>query len=157
MKEALIDDVLAAHREIMRALHASAASCWLELELTMAQLRALMALADDSPSSIGSVAETLQIGLPTASHLVDRLVVAGLAERAEDPTDRRRTLARLSPAGEELIVRLRQGGREHLHAWLRQLDETDLVALRAGLRAIQRIAAQERAAAGEHRAPSVIP
>lgn len=145
MRDALIHDVLEIHRAILRAAHATAATRWFELELTMAQLKTLVALAEEGPAPIGTVAEMLQVSLPTASHLVDRLVVARLAERAEDPADRRRTLARLSPKGEELVLCLRQGGREHFRAWLEQLDETELAALRTGLQAIQRIAEQETA------------
>jgi DNA-binding MarR family transcriptional regulator len=44
-----------------------------------------------------------QVGSTIASHLVDRLVL-----RTEDPLDRRRTLAQLSPSGEELAEWINQ-------------------------------------------------
>ena len=55
---------------------------------------------------IGQIAEILGIGQPTASHLIDRLVQAQLVSRTEDPLDRRRTLAQLSPNGVELAERI---------------------------------------------------
>src|SRR5205807_10147691 len=73
---------------------------WWTLELTMAQLKVLLTLAFEDEATIGKIAETLGIGPPTASHLVDRLVQAGLVERVERSTDRRYTLASLTPQGE---------------------------------------------------------
>jgi DNA-binding MarR family transcriptional regulator len=39
-----------------------------------------------------------------ATRLVDRMEVAGLVERADDPDDRRGRLVRLTPKGEETVV-----------------------------------------------------
>ncbi len=84
------------------------------------------------------------VGQPTASHLVDRLVQNGLVVRTEDPLDRRRTLAELSPEGIELIERLRQVRLEALQRWLVQLDDTALAALHLGFRALADVAEAER-------------
>ena len=80
----------------------------------------------------------LGIGQPTASHLLDRLVQAGLAQRVEQSTDRRYTLASLTSSGETMVRRLRQGRMDRLHSLLAQLDEEDLAALRQGLEALIR-------------------
>src|SRR5437588_6971759 len=91
----------------------------------MAQLKGRFALAD-SPMTIGQLADALGSGKPAASILVERLVQLALVERAEDPLDRRRTIARVTPQGEELVARLRQGGRDRLRAWLSRLGDDDL-------------------------------
>ena len=101
-EQAMIEEMTETYRAILRTLHAATAPVWMQLELSMAQLKTLFVLSDETAMPIGQVAETLGIGLPTASHLVDRLVQAGLAERSEDEQDRRRMLARLSPPGEAL-------------------------------------------------------
>jgi len=142
----LIEQALAAHRAMMRAVHLAGADVWQDLDLTMAQLKTLLTLADVRPATIGQVADALGVGLPNASHLVDRLVHAGLVERAEDPADRRRTLARLAPAGEELVVRLRQGSRDQFRSWLALMDEADLAAFVTGLQALARVAEREASA-----------
>ncbi len=140
VREEQIKEACEAYRAMIRALLQSAsAPDWVELELTIAQVKALFALSDDEPATIGYVAHRLGIGLPTASHLVEKLVRGELVERTEDPKDRRRALARLTPTGEELVDRL-LGGVHHLPALLRELDEDDLAAFLKGLRAAAHVA-----------------
>ncbi|WP_407287335.1 MarR family winged helix-turn-helix transcriptional regulator [Streptomyces sp. BP-8] len=52
-------------------------------------------LAGD-PLTVGEIARRLHVSLPTASELVGALSRAGIVERAEDPTNRRRILVSLS-------------------------------------------------------------
>src|SRR5436305_10823750 len=134
-----------AQNLIARAMHTAAEPTWLQLDLTIGQLKGLFTLAD-SPMTIGQLAEALGSGKPAASILVERLVQLGLVERAEDLLDRRRTIARVTARGEELTARLRQGGRERLRAWLSRLGDDDLAALVQGLRALAAVAAGEQVA-----------
>lgn len=135
-----IEETLAAYQSLIHALHAASAPQWLDLEISMAQLKVLMAVARVEHCPVGKVADTLSVGLPTASHLVDKLVVAGLARRTEDPEDRRRTLVSLTDSGRELLTRLRQGGRDQLQSWITKLDAEDAAALRRGLQALADVA-----------------
>src|SRR5438067_13204161 len=144
-RDQLIDDAMQAQKQIVQAMHAAAEPTWLQLDLTMAQLKGLFALAD-SPMTIGQLAEVLRSGKPAASILVERLVQLGLVERAEDPLDRRRTIARVTARGEERAARLRQGGRERLRTWLSRLGDDDLAALVQGLQALATAAAGEQVA-----------
>ncbi|MBF6592027.1 MAG: MarR family transcriptional regulator [Ktedonobacterales bacterium] len=135
-------ETFALFRALMRAQQAVRSAAWVELDLSCAQLKTLFALAAEGPATIGQVAERLSVGLPTASHLVERLVRAGLVERTEDPTDRRRALARLTPRAEELTERL-FGHIRRLHEWIDALEEDDLAALARGLRALVRVASAD--------------
>ena len=148
-EQATLEELTETYRTILRTLHAAMAPVWMQLELSMAQLKTLFVLSDETDMPIGQVAEMLGIGLPTASHLVERLVQAGLAERTEDTQDRRRMLARLSPAGEALSERLRQGSRDRLQHWLGQLTEEEQAALLIGLRALQRVSQQVESASNQ--------
>ena len=114
---------------------------WQSLDLTMAQLKVFLTLNFEGEMPISKLAETLGISHPTASHLVERLVQAGLVERVEYAADRRYTLARLSSQGNMMVQRLRQGRENHLQHWLVQLNEPDLAALRRGLEALNRVVA----------------
>ena len=114
----------------------------METDLTIAQLRTLLVLAEEGPLVIGQIAQRLGIGLSTGGHLVERLVQAGLAERTEDPEDRRRTLARLTPKGEDLYARLLTHP-QHMQTLIRKLDKDDLAALLQGLRALNRLLEEE--------------
>ncbi|MFA5787008.1 MAG: MarR family transcriptional regulator [Actinomycetota bacterium] len=131
----LVDEVILAWRDVGHGLQFAGPPMLLGLDLTMAQLKALIVIAHHGPAPIGRVAEHLQVGMPTASHLVDRLVQAGLIERTEDPSDRRRAIVKLSAEGGSLVAGLREQGREHLRPWLSRLDPLDLDALLRGLKA----------------------
>jgi len=134
--------VLAQFRQMMHRFKANCAPVWMSIDLTVPQLRTLIVLAEEEPLVIGQIAQRLGIGLSTGGHLVDRLVQAGLAERTEDVGDRRRTLVRLTPAGEDLSTRL-LSGIQPLPILLQQLDENDLAAFLQGLQAINRLVDQQ--------------
>ena len=138
-----IEDILQAQHKINRAIAASSSQSWIDLDLSMAQLKTLFTLYDGGALPIGQIAEALGIGQPTASHLVDRLVQTGFVVRTEDAIDRRRTLAELSPQGVKLLDQLREVRIEPLQRWLAQLDDTALSALRLGLRALADVAKAE--------------
>ncbi|HEY7201696.1 MAG TPA: MarR family winged helix-turn-helix transcriptional regulator [Candidatus Dormibacteraeota bacterium] len=144
MDDDLVELGLELYRTATRALHEQGAPAWHQVELSVAQLKALFTLVDGGSVPIGGVASRLRIGLPAASSLVDRLVEQGLAERREDRMDRRRTLAEPTAEGEALSQRLRQGSREALRAWLEQMDAGDREALVRGLRALVAIADGDR-------------
>src|SRR5205085_11479273 len=97
---------MAQYQTMFHGIKAQVGTVLKNIDLTLAQLRTLAILAEEGPLVIGQIAQRLGIGLSTGGHLVDRLVQAGLAERAEDAEDRRRTVARLTPAGEDLYARL---------------------------------------------------
>ncbi len=139
MQDDLVGRGLDLYRTTARALHL-VAPAWRDVDVSIAQVKALFALVDSGPTPIGGVAGCLSIGLPAASSLVDRLVDQGLAQRREDPLDRRRTLAEPTEAGEALAQRLRQGSREALRSWLERMDRGDLEALVQGLAAMVVIA-----------------
>src|SRR5438876_2650818 len=141
-REELEREVLAQYRAMMHRFKASSGGAWMEIDLTLPQLRTLLILAEEGPLVIGQIAQRLGIGLSTGGHLVDRLVQAGLAERTEDSEDRRRTLARLTPKGEELHARL-LNRVQHIQTLIQKLDEDDLAALLQGLRALNRVVDEE--------------
>jgi DNA-binding MarR family transcriptional regulator len=144
-QSAIVEEIVEAHRSILRAIGASAPSVWMDLDLSMAQLKTLMTLYNGGAATIGQIAEHLDIGQPTASHLVDRLVQTQLVQRTEDPLDRRRTLAQLSPGGEELAERINQVRFGTLRRWLAQLDDATLAAFLQASRALADIAKAETA------------
>jgi DNA-binding MarR family transcriptional regulator len=93
--------------EMMSHIHRRSADDTLavmnEAGLTMAQMVALHLLTHLGPVSVSSVAACLKLSPPATSHLIDRMVVAGLVGRSEDPTDRRHKRIAITPTGRELI------------------------------------------------------
>src|ERR1700734_1726502 len=64
---------------------------------------ALLAVAAAGPLSVSELARRLGLGLSTTSTIVGQLNRAGLLERAEDDTDRRRTIVRLHDDYQDVI------------------------------------------------------
>lgn len=64
--------------------------------------------------SVGALAEWLQIKPHSAAELVGRLENQHLLLRFDDPNDRRRTLLRLTPQGENLLSELTLAHRREL-------------------------------------------
>lgn len=135
-----IEAIVAAQHRIAHSMFQASVPDWIQLDLTMGQLRTLMALAADGPMTVSEVADTLAISKPTASILIDRLVQAGDAGRTEDPDDRRRTLVALTAAGFALVARLRQGKSERYERLLAAMHPDDLAALTRGMQALAAIA-----------------
>lgn len=142
-RQSIIEAIIGSHQRIYRAIGASVPSVWMNLDLSMAQLKTLMTLYHCGALPIGQIAEILGIGQPTASHLVDRLVQTGLVSRTEDALDRRRTLAQLSPGGEELAEQINQIRFAPLRRWLAQLDDATLAAFHQGSQALAAVATSE--------------
>ena len=141
-REELEHEVVAQLRALQNALKATSGTVWMEIDLTIAQLRTLLVLAEEGPLVIGHIAQRLGIGLSTGGHLVDRLVQAGLAERTEDAEDRRRTLARLTPKGEDLYARLLNHPLQ-MQSLIQKLSDSDMAALLQGLQALNRLVGGE--------------
>ena len=138
-------EVLELVLRVQRAIHRSKvlskpSAPWFLTGLTMAQLRALMTLSDSGHLTVGQLAERLGVGMPAASSIVDRLVEEGLADRHQDPDDRRRIVVHPTEKGSAAIDRMRQGPREVLEALTRRLSPEELGQVLVGLRALVRAA-----------------
>ena len=86
---------------------------WLDLELTMPQVRTLFLLRD-GPRRMREVSDHLGRGMSAASSMMDRLVGKGLVERHEDASDRRVVSCRLTTVGEDTVERFWRIGHERL-------------------------------------------
>jgi MarR family transcriptional regulator, organic hydroperoxide resistance regulator len=107
-------------------LQAGPAGPWLELNLTMPQLKMLFAIDWLGPVRMNQVAARLHIGVSAATGLIDRLVEQGLAQRESDPDDRRVVRVTSTDAGRSLVMRLRAAGGERLGAVLAHLSDDNL-------------------------------
>ncbi|MGW6927554.1 MarR family winged helix-turn-helix transcriptional regulator [Streptomyces sp. NPDC054950] len=105
------------------------------LRLSLHQLRALRALQATPGLNLTGLAEWLDIGLPTASRLCDRLEAAGLLERASHPHKRREVRLSLTPAGRYVLMEVAGRRAQALTMALRVMEPAERVALSRGLRA----------------------
>lgn len=138
-----IEAIMERMRAIARDVSSRQQQVLMQADLTMAQFKALLAIAKDGDPSVSLVAKELNIGMPSASQVVERLVKAGLVERRPHPRDRRVTQCVLSTAGQELSRRLESGPRT-LREWLERMDAESVTALERGLGALAEQAALSR-------------
>jgi DNA-binding MarR family transcriptional regulator len=95
------DAVLAACRMLV-ALSAQSIAA-VEDAADVTQVRALVVISSRGSVSLGELAAAAGLHLTRASRLCDRLVAAGLIDRADDPTNRRQLTLTLTPSGERVV------------------------------------------------------
>lgn len=139
----LVATIVQAYMDLFATMQFNAVSHWLMLELTFAQARALFMLAARKELTVSQLAKLLDVGNPTASILVQQLVDRGLVTRTEHTTDRRHTIIRLSPKGEQIGVGRRKEREKQWQRWLGQLNDEELKALAHGLTAIVAVVKKE--------------
>jgi DNA-binding MarR family transcriptional regulator len=88
-----------------RALVAISARSLAEVDdaVTPPQLRVLVMIASRGPLNLGAVARGLGVHPSNATRACDRLVLAGLLDRRDDPADRRNLQLRLTDKGRALV------------------------------------------------------
>jgi DNA-binding MarR family transcriptional regulator len=79
----------------------------LDGELTLSQVSVLVRLEREGPSTPGALAAVEQITPQSMGSILAALAQAGLVSRAHDPTDGRRVLISITPAGRESLQGVR--------------------------------------------------
>src|SRR5690348_8270443 len=97
------DAVMRAARVLVGVVARSVAE--VEHLVSLPQLRVLVLVASRGQLNLGQVAEALGVHPSNATRTVDRLAVAGLLGRAEDPDDRRYLVLELTDAGHDVVQR----------------------------------------------------
>jgi DNA-binding MarR family transcriptional regulator len=133
--ESIVDDL----RTVYASVHRQNVPAWLQLDLTMAQFKALVAVERSSGVAVCELGRKLGIGESAASLLVDQLVRRGYVGRKTDRADRRRVHLAPTSRGTKLLGELRQGRRQSLKEWLADVDDDDLDGLARGLGALTRV------------------
>ena len=104
-------------------------SGWMDLDLTLGQIRFLHVLNRAGSMSIGHVAEQLGVTLTTASQFVSRLERHGYVQRVHGDEDRRVVECRLTERGIGVTVAMRGMQREAFASLLGNLKPRELLVL----------------------------
>lgn len=91
------------HRHIASHVMSAMQDQMQDEDLSFSQMSALHQLRAYAPMSVSRLAERTGLSLPAASHLTDRMVVRGYAQRRENPDDRRAKLLDLSERGQQIL------------------------------------------------------
>ena len=123
-----------------RALLSLSARASMELPaaVSLTQLRALGAVEDNGPCTLGRLATDLMISVSSASRLVDRIAAAGLLDRRQSESSRRELTLQVTARGRRLLRRHEAARRAVFAEALRGVSLGDAEALLRGLRAVQR-------------------
>jgi DNA-binding MarR family transcriptional regulator len=111
------------------------------MRLSAHQLRALRILESGPGLNLTALAEGMEIGLPTASRLCDRLEAAGLLERVLHPRKRREVQLHLTGHGRQVLIEVALHRSHALAVVLAAMEPAEREALIRGMRAF--LSAQE--------------
>ncbi|WP_270889037.1 MarR family winged helix-turn-helix transcriptional regulator [Pedococcus sp. 5OH_020] len=133
--EAQADAVMRAARVLVGVVARSVAE--VEDVVSLPQLRVLVLVASRGRLNLGQVAEALGVHPSNATRTVDRLVVAGLVERTDDPADRRYLALELTLRGHDVVERVMAYRRASI---LEVMDHMSSTQRRALARALETFA-----------------
>ncbi|MET8770488.1 MarR family transcriptional regulator [Streptomyces sp. NPDC004658] len=105
------------------------------VRLSLHQLRALRALETQPEVNLTGLAERLDIGLPTASRLCDRLEAAGMLERSAHPHNRREVQLSLTGQGRRVLRDVARRRTQALAGVLARMSPAERAALVRGMKA----------------------
>ncbi|GGS08890.1 hypothetical protein GCM10010269_54920 [Streptomyces humidus] len=117
----------------------SLVACWLTAveeaapRLPARQLLALRTVRHRPELNLTALAERLDVGLPTASRLCDRLEAAGLLERAVHPRNRREVRLVLTAYGKRVLADVGERRVRRLAAVFEGMSPAQRAALERGL------------------------
>lgn len=134
-REELVREVVRLQRRVNRILRQYSPLNWISLNLTIAQLKSLLFIANEGTTNLKSLASALGVTPANVTGIVDRLVEQGLVSREENPADRRMLLLRLTDKGENLLANLREIREDYMLRVLEQMNDEQLAALAQGLSA----------------------
>lgn len=110
-----VEAVMAAARVLVAVSARSAAG--IDDRVTLPQLRLLVMISRSPAMNLGAVAQGLGVHPSNATRLVERLVVAGLVDRRDDPADRRNLVLDLTADGRDLLDQV----MEHRRTAIREI------------------------------------
>jgi DNA-binding MarR family transcriptional regulator len=107
--------------------------------LSPSQAAALATIDRHGPLTPSELAVRERIQRPTATRLIARLEETGFVDRTPDPTDRRSCVVSLTPAGRELVGRVRIRKDAYLARRLRDLDADERATLDRAAAILERV------------------
>ncbi len=132
-KAGLISEVIKLDREAQRLIRRQSFGAWMELSLTVPQLKSLFFISNEPGTSPGKLAAALDVTPSNVTGIVDRLVRQGLLVRQENPQDRRVLVLKVTNKGEAILSDLRERTTSSMREILDHLNVQELSLLDRGL------------------------
>jgi DNA-binding MarR family transcriptional regulator len=139
----LVERIVGLQTRIGELLENDRALAWLDVDLTIKQIKVIFLLVRAGSLTAGQIGRELRVGFSTVTGLVDRLAEHGLVRRGEDPNDRRATRVVPTDAARVLVDRLYAYRHETFRGLLEQSSTETLTHLAEGLAGLE-VAARDR-------------
>jgi MarR family transcriptional regulator, organic hydroperoxide resistance regulator len=140
-KAKLIKEIVHLEAKLSQIIGPPHHKAWMELELTIGQVKSLFYLQHEGSTNLGQLATALEVTPPNVTGIIERLVEQGLVSRTENPENRRMLMVQLTEKGRDLIMKLHDSGSGMMSLLLNRLSVADLQALVQGITAIINAAA----------------
>ena len=140
----LIKEIIQFQQRIGHAMGQDAPEAWMDISLTIGQLKSLFFIDFEGSTNFRKLATALGVTPPNVTGIIDRLVEQGLVSREENPENRRMLLLQTTDRGKALLAKLRESRIGHMSGILAQLSLEDLSALAQGFTALARAAEVQR-------------
>lgn len=121
LAEQLIEHI----KRVQSHLRSGQPSAWSGLNVTMPQAKTLFLLAD-GPRRMTGIAKRLNVEMPSATTMIDRLVAKGLVERRQDPADRRAVVCSITQAGMDAVERFWSIRAARMESFVATLSDDEL-------------------------------
>ena len=138
--EAFVTALLTASRVLVGVSARSLAE--VESTVTVTQFRTLVVLDAQREMNLSTLAERLGVNASTALRMIDRLLVADLVTRRDNPDTRREVLLGLSPQGRRVVRRVTRRRRAELARVVAAMPVGRRTELLAALRAFAEAAGE---------------
>jgi DNA-binding MarR family transcriptional regulator len=125
-KKELVETLLKTADKLFRKLLPSVPEDLLTLDITMPQMKIMLILYLHGPMRMSDIASGLDVTLPTATSLVDKLVEKNYLVRHNQTDDRRVVLCQLSNAGQKAFGKIWESARVRSSQLLELMDTPKL-------------------------------
>jgi DNA-binding MarR family transcriptional regulator len=140
----LTDEIIRLQRQANQVIAQDTPEAWLDLSLTIAQLKSLLYIDSEGSANFRKLATALGVTPPDVTRIVDRLVEHKLVSRRENPQDRRMLMLQATKKGKALLSRLRDSRTARMNNILSRMSREELTTLAHGLGALVRAAEIQR-------------
>ena len=134
------EEIIRLFREISHSMGHNTPETWMDLNLTLGQLKSLFFIAFQGSTNLNKVATALGVTPPNVTGIVDRLVEQGLVSREENPENRRMLVLTVTEKGKNLLVKLRENNMNRMLNVLSKLGEDELSMVVQGFAILARAA-----------------
>ena len=133
------------------AAHGHFSDAWMELNLTIAQLKCLFYIDSEGGTNLKTIAAVLGVTPPNVTGIIDRLVEHDLVTRHEKEGNRRMQVVELTFKSKALLSELKERKINTLATLVDKLKIEDMEALLQGMRALSQV--EEAAAQNQDSRP----